>query len=447
MMVHPVRSTPGCGLAAGWLRIVVVVSPLLAPLAARAQGTAVPPLAPPHPRPPAVSFPPGPPAERPAAFALADVGTQAVPGDDWVGDTVRSTAAPKGLPELEAMQRADTLFRDARRALLEEQYDRAATLFRQLRLRHPATPQGQMAAYWEAFALQRQGGVANLQAAQSLLKAMPSPQHAAVEAMGQGRPSTAQASGGTLRGQSTVTLTAGVSTGDAQALQGRITTAQARAGDREAEGVLLATANSAASDPGCPSASEDERIAALQGVAQLAPDTALRILTRVLKRREPCTQQLRRTAVFLLGASGRADWGRALLPVVNGDPDLEVRKQAVLFLANALPEESAPALLELALTADDEGMRRAATRGLAHARRPQDAAARLAQLYDQSSSSGVRRDVLMLLGDLPAKAGVEKLMAVVRTEKNSMLRRMAVEQLVRTKDPRALALLEEILNR
>jgi HEAT repeat protein len=430
MMVHPVRSTPGCGLAAGWLRIVVVLSPLLAPLAARAQGTAVPPLAPPHPRPPAVSFPPGPPAERPAAFALADVGTQAVPGDDWVGDTVRSTAAPKGLPELEAMQRADTLFRDARRALLEEQYDRAATLFRQLRLRHPATPQGQMAAYWEAFALQRQGGVANLQAAQSLLKAMPSPQHAAVEAMGQGRPSTAQASGGTLRGQSTVTLTAGVSTGDAQALQGRITTAQARAGDREAEGVLLATANSAASDPGCPSASEDERIAALQGVAQLAPDTALRILTRVLKRREPCTQQLRRTAVFLLGASGRADWGRALLPVVNGDPDLEVRKQAVLFLANALPEESAPALLELALTADDEGMRRAATRGLAHARRPQDAAARLAQLYDQSSSSGVRRDVLMLLGDLPAKAGVEKLMAVVRT-----------------KDPRALALLEEILNR
>jgi hypothetical protein len=385
MMVHPVRSTPGCGLAAGWLRIVVVVSPLLAPLAARAQGTAVPPLAPPHPRPPAVSFPPGPPAERPTAFALADVGTQAVPGDDWVGDTVRSTAAPKGLPELDAMARADTLFRDARRALLEEQYDRAATLFRQLRLRHPATPQGQMAAYWEAFALQRQGGVANLQAAQSLLKAFPSPQHAAVEAMGQGRPSTAQASGGTLRGQSTVTLTAGVSTGDAQALQGRITTAQARAGDREAEGVLLATANSAASDPGCPSASEDERIAALQGVAQLAPDTALRILTRVLKRREPCTQQLRRTAVFLLGASGRADWGRALLPVVNGDPDLEVRKQAVLFLANALPEESAPALLELALTADDEGMRRAATRGLAHARRPQDAAARLAQLYDQST--------------------------------------------------------------
>jgi HEAT repeat protein len=53
----------------------------------------------------------------------------------------------------------------------------------------------------------------------------------------------------------------------------------------------------------------------------------------------------------------------------------------------------------------------------------------------------------MLLGDLPAKAGVEKLMAVVRTEKNSMLRRMAVEQLVRTKDPRALAILEEILNR
>jgi HEAT repeat protein len=42
---------------------------------------------------------------------------------------------------------------------------------------------------------------------------------------------------------------------------------------------------------------------------------------------------------------------------------------------------------------------------------------------------------------------VEKLMAVVRTEKNSMLRRMAVEQLVRTKDPRALAILEEILNR
>ena len=437
-MVHPVRnvcSTPrrARALQRGRAPLVVavlatlVVAPPLVPRPVGAQTALQPPL------------PPAPPA---AVVPSAPIDAPDDPTP--VGDTVRAAAAPKGLPELIAMAQADTLFREARRALLEEQYAVATTLFRQLRTRYPGTPQGQVAAYWEAFALQRQGGVANLQAAQQLLEGYA--QHAVVEAAGQGRAASARAPGGTLRGQSTSEPTP-APTGDAQALQGRITTARARAGDRDAELQLLSTATSAASAPDCPSASEDERIAALQGVAQLAPDTALRILTRVLKRREPCTQQLRRTAVFLLGASGRLDWGRALLPVVTTDPDVEVRKQAVLFLANALPEESAPALMDMALTAEDEGMRRAATRGLAHARRPQDAALRLGQLYDQSTSSGVRRDALMLLGDLPAKAGVDKLMAVVRAEKNSMLRRVAVEQLVRTKDPRALALLEEILNR
>lgn len=387
------------------------------------------------------------------ALAPASAGAQARPDvrpePRPDADTVRAAplaTAGAALAELQtqlqAHAQADSLFREARSALVAEQYERAAVLFRllreqlrdQVREREGRGTNGQMlayATYWEAFALNRLG---NLHAAQAVLEGRDIPAGTV-----QGRPIGFSPKGGTP--------TAEVTPVDRQALQGRILAAQARAGDRVAEGRLLSSATTAATDPGCPSSAEDERIAALQGVAQLAPDTALRILVRVLRRREPCTQQLRRTAVFLLGASGRPDWGRELLPVLTGDPDLEVRKQAVLFAANALPEESAPALLELALTADDEGMRRAATRGLAHGRRPQDAARRLGQLYDQSANGGVRRDVLLLLADLPAKAGVEKLMAVVRTEKNVSLRRVAVEQLVRTKDPRALALLEEILNR
>lgn len=44
-------------------------------------------------------------------------------------------------------------------------------------------------------------------------------------------------------------------------------------------------------------------------------------------------------------------------------------------------------------------------------------------------------------------AGVEKMIDVARNEKNLQLRRDAVSMLSRMKDPRAMALLQEIIDR
>src|SRR5262249_7517810 len=53
-------------------------------------------------------------------------------------------------------------------------------------------------------------------------------------------------------------------------------------------------------DPQCPSEDDDTRLAALNALQQMDASRALPILKRVLARRDDCSAQLRRKAVFLI---------------------------------------------------------------------------------------------------------------------------------------------------
>ncbi|MCC6244373.1 MAG: HEAT repeat domain-containing protein [Gemmatimonadaceae bacterium] len=409
---------------------------------------------------------------------------------------------------------ADSLYREARRALGSDNYPIAAMAFRKIREQYPKSTYTADAYYWEAFAMQRIGQKASLVSA--------------LELLGQQQEKHPRAS----------------TRGDASSLKTRIEGQLARLGDQQAIASLADKARNATSD-GCPRAQDDERIDALNAVAQMEVDQALPILRKVLTRREPCTQQLRRTAVWLVASKRPADAASMLLNVAKSDPDKEVREQAVFWMANVPTEEATTMLIDLAKKGEDLDLQKRALYSLSRSKSPRaastlkevamDASAnvelrgdalnwymngpgrtsedaltflkdvygradegrfkqrvlqmiamrkndetrafltdvaqnsresidtrrsalyalssagasstQLAQIYDRSMEVEFRQQVISALSSLRENAGIEKLIDIARNDKNAQLRKQAVSHLSRSKDPRALQLLTEIINR
>jgi TolA-binding protein/HEAT repeat protein len=454
---------------------------------------------------------------------------------------------------------ADSLYREGRKALAGDAYQKAADLFKQIRQRYPKSSYAPDAPYWEAFALQRLGGETNLRLAQDAL------------------------------GLQQRDYPKAATRGDAASLNARIEGMLARRGDRAMATTLMGRADRAATD-GCPRAQDDERIDALNAVTQLDAEKAMPILKKVLARREPCTQQLRRTAVWLVASRKQTESASILMDVAKTDPDREVREQAVFWMANVPTDEATGMLIDLAKNGDDMDLRKRAVYALSRSKTPkaattlrelaldtkvpeelrgeafnwymnssaaradddlmpffmdvygradglalkqrlmsaiisskiddtrrikffsdlalndresmelrrsavsmivsnarvnrngmtftfngQNAAvagtpvakgqssasggtatatpastaavAALSNIYDKASDIEIRRQALSSLGSLNVDASIEKLISVARTEKNTELRKSAISYLTRTKDPRAIALLQEIIER
>lgn len=434
---------------------------------------------------------------------------------------------------------ADSLYREARKALSSDAYRKAADMFNQIWRRYPNSTYTPDAYYWQAFALQRLGGDQNI--AEAL---------ATLETQAQKFPKAA-------------------TRGDAAALRARMEGVLARRGDQAMASTLMGRAESATRD-GCPRANDDERIDALNAVTQMDADKAMPILKKVLARREACTQQLRRTAVYLVASRKQPEAAEILMNVAKSDPDKEVREQAVFWMANVPTDEATGMLIDLARRGDDLDLRKRAVYALSRSKQPRAATtlreialdgnspmelrgdamqwymsgagrsadenmsflkdmygksdeqqlkmrvlsqiasrrteesrdflvalatnqresmdarrtavsmlssvgfssvrvttggqvssagagtnaasganivAQLTTIYDKSPDLEIRRQVLSSLGSMRDNAGIDKLIDVARNEKNLELRKAAVSMLTRTKDPRALALLQEIIDR
>ncbi len=418
---------------------------------------------------------------------------------------------------------ADSIYREARRALSGDAYRKAADLFRRIREQYPKSAYTPDAPYWEAYALQRLGSSNDLRVAKEAL-AWQEQQHPRA----------------TTRS-------------DASALATRIDGALARGGDRVAVATLFGQAARASNDD-CPRQSEDERVDALNALMQVDAERAMPILRKVLARREPCTQNMRRTAVWLIASRKAPDAADLLMNVAKSDPDRDVREQAVFWLANVPTDEAADMLINLAKGDGDMELRKRAVYALSRSKSPRSATtlreiatdatapvelrgdalnwymsgpgrtmddpmsflrevygkaddqrfkervlytiaqrrtdvsrefvfavaqnqkesmetrraavsqfsmmnvtgAQIAAVYERSSEIEIKRQLLSSLSSLSARRGregeastdgIDQLLAIARTEKHVELRKQAIAMLSRSKDPRALALLQEIIER
>jgi TolA-binding protein len=267
----------------------------------------------------------------------------------------------------------DSLYRSARTALSRNDYRRAAQLFQRLRAEFPRSAYAADSHYWEAFALYRIGGAADLE-------------RAARELENQRR-----------------TYPQARTRRDADALATRIRGELARRGDagaaervardaaRPARAPRAPTAPGAPTPPrppGAPTAQggeEDVRVAALNALLQMDAEQAMPILRQVLARRDAGSASLRRKAVFLVSQKSTAETENLLLSVARNDPDPGVREQAVFWLSQVPTDRAVNVLGDILRTSTDAKLRERAIFALSQQRSPR--AHQLLRSYAEAGSS------------------------------------------------------------
>jgi HEAT repeat protein len=229
---------------------------------------------------------------------------------------------------------ADSLYRRARELLNRGEYRQAALAFRDLSSRYPSSQYAPTALYWQAFALYRIGGMTDLRAALT-----------AIETQRSKYPSARNEN-------------------DVSTLHARILGALANRGDAAAERQLEQTAR-----PGqrC-EADEDQgvRVEALNALYQNDPETVAPLIQQVLNRRDECSVQLRRRALFIIGNRRDQSATGILANVAKTDPSIEVRAEAVSWLGRSGDDNALEVLEEILRTSDEERIQRAAIRALAN---------------------------------------------------------------------------------
>jgi HEAT repeat protein len=284
-------------------------------------------------------------------------------GDPALAAAVEAVGPPLGW---QAGDPADSLWRAGREALNRGEFARAAELFRQLAERHSSSGYAADALYWEAFALYRTETDGGLQRALTLL------------ARQRERFPDAR------------------TRAEADALGTRIRGLLARRGDGEQAESLVVRAGLPRDE--CPDEDDDMRVAAINALQQMEGDRAMPILKQVLARRDACSARLRRRAVWMAANNGTSESADVLLGVIRGDPDRDVRLEAIFWLGQVEGARTVDVLDSLLRASDDDAVQEKALHALSQhdSPRARQALHRLAE--DDRTPPAMRRRAIFAIG-------------------------------------------------
>ena len=228
------------------------------------------------------------------ALAAAFVGALA-PAPAVVGTAAFAQAKPAA-----PRDSGDSLYRRARAALSDGDYERAAETFAQLRGRYPKSAYAADSYYWEAFALSRDGSSSRLRRAVTLLDAQ-FKEYAAAATLKSGEAKTLAtrlkgqlARSGDANAAADVMESAVSVAADARRAQADAARSERNAGRAARQAAAPDGARWSPGPPGCKSEEDDDRVEALNALMQMNADQAMPILKKVLERRDPCSELLRR---------------------------------------------------------------------------------------------------------------------------------------------------------
>lgn len=364
---------------------------------------------------------------------------------------------------------ADSLYRLAREAVTAGDYGRAASLFHAISSNYPKSDYAPDALYWEAYALFRIGGRDNLQRARSVLDRQASlfPDIAS----GGDAPSLrtriegALAAGGDVQAAEAVVRAASASWAvpAAPAAPSRVPAAPAAPAASvpaapvapAAPGARLvppvpptAPMSPAAGlspmspmgdggepEPGCPPARDDERVVALNALLQMDAERALPLLERVLERRDACSANLRRRAIFLLSQKSGPKREELLLRSVRNDPDPEVRSQAVFWLAQTESPRATEILEEILRTSADERLRERAIFALSNQDTPRARQAVRDFASSAESPAALRERSIFWLGQRPSAENAAFLQELYRKVDDARLKERIIFSLAQARQP------------
>ncbi len=158
---------------------------------------------------------------------------------------------------------------------------------------------------------------------------------------------------------------------------------------------------------------------------------------------------LRGHALFwMAGARGRRGF-ETVRRVATRDRDAEVRRKAIFALSQSREREAIEAMIGLARGDRDPDARGEALFWLAQAagRKVASEAARraISDAVENDPETEVKKKAVFALSQLPSEDGVPLLLDVARTHRNPEVRREAIFWLGQSDDPRALELIQRIL--
>jgi len=407
-------------------------------------------------------------APMPPMPAMAPMAPMAAPFINFGGRdfTDRPVPAPwiQGDP-------ADSVYRLAREALNNGDYGRASRLFGEVTQKYNGKSQLLDASqYFEALARYKIGTTDELHQAAKILKPLVAKlpvRTSTTSSNGEGGFTVRAGSGQGCNGFGCATMVyrGGYSDSEVGALYNRVNGALAQRGDAEAK-AEVEKAVTQAGNAACDREDIDVRSEALSALSQMDAATALPALKRVLERKDDCSAQLRRNAVFMLGRRSDTESATLLIATAKSDPNREVRMAAINYLGK-LPGDAGLAALEDLLKSDpDVQIQRAAVRALNSSDNPRartsmralierkdaqmelrleairsfssdratnDDAAYLRGLYAKADNDQMREEILNTLGRIGGTDNDTFVLTVAKnTNESSRLRSAALSRLSRS---------------
>lgn len=253
---------------------------------------------------------------------------------------------------------ADSLYRQAQQAMSRGDYRRAASLFKDLPVKQPNSVYASDALYWQAFSLYRIGGTAELQEALAVLDVRKNKYPSGRNMRGDADPALATRIAGVLSARGL---------GDKDLVKRALT---------EGSGT-------------CDNEDQSVRAEALSALRQTDPDEALAQSKKILGRKDECSVQLRRSALWLIANKKDAAATATLVSVAKNDPSMDLRAEATGFLGSIGGDDALAALEEL-MKSDDERVQRAAVRALTTHSSPRARVAMRALIENNSANEQLR---------------------------------------------------------
>jgi TolA-binding protein len=301
---------------------------------------------------------------------------------------------------------ADSIYRLGQQAVADNDYRRAATLFRQVVDRYPSSSNVGLSLYWRAWALY----------------------HIGIDRRSKADLSDALAS---IQQQRT-SYPKAADPGDD--LLARIRSAQASLGDSKAAGDVADEAKKLQQPGACNVADDELRMAALQGYMSMNSQAALPILKQVLAQRDPCRVGLRKTALYMI-ANGRGDDAvTTLLDIVRNDPSSEVKSDAVYYLGTTHSDRAATALDSILFTSRDTELRTKAVFGLSQVKTERASQALKRAAQDEKMPDEVRSQATYWLGH-SGLADLDFFRALYKSTKSEDVRGQIIQAVVGLKTP------------
>jgi HEAT repeat protein len=157
------------------------------------------------------------------------------------------------------------------------------------------------------------------------------------------------------------------------------------------------------------------------------------------------TEEIRREAVFWLGnARGRHGFD-TIARILKNDPSDRVRERAVFALTQSKEPGAVPDIVRVAREDTSTRVRGQALFWLAQTATRQISEDAIRRAIDNDPETDVKKKAVSALNQMRNGDGVPLLIEIAKTNRNPALKKEAMVQLGRSKDPRAVKFFEDLL--